>query len=67
MAETDLALTRCRFLCLTGLFIAVVIAYGGLYGYLPGIKAEAQPEVMNNFRAVFVTTPNIEVAKKIAQ
>lgn len=23
--------------------------------------------VMNNFRAVFVTTPNIEVAKKIAQ
>lgn len=26
-----------------------------------------QPEVMNNFRAVFVTTPNTEVAKKIAQ
>ncbi|CAL8111519.1 unnamed protein product [Orchesella dallaii] len=28
--------------------------------------AVGDPKDMNNFRAVFVTTPNIEVAKKIA-
>lgn len=52
-------------ICIT---IVFAILYGSFSGPFSTITAEeAQLEVMNNFRAVFVTTPNVEVAKKIAQ
>jgi len=57
--------------CVIGIAIFVSGTYPNLLG-IPSSLAFSSETVgelkdMNNFRAVFVTTPNVEVAKKIAQ
>lgn len=58
-------ITLLGLLCVIFVF---AISYGSFSGSFSTTTAEeVQLGVMNNFRAVFVTTPSIEVAKKIAQ
>lgn len=49
------------------IFVGLLFLVYSVWPQQPSSKSVGQNQEMNAFRAVFVTVPNIEVGKKIAQ